>query len=130
VTPVAKSIDPSQLGSAIAEMLGLLHEDVVEQVNERGEKAVKKLVQLTKRNAPKVSGNYAKSITYKVVNKVGGCKEYIWGAKSPEHRKTHLLVNGHLGPDGRRVPGDPFLENALDTVLPEYEADVEEVLSE
>ena len=128
--PVAKSIDPSQLGGAVAELLGMFHEDTVEKLNDAGERAIKKLVSTTKKTAPRVSGNYAKSITHKVVVKVGGCKDFIWGAKSPEHRKTHLLVNGHLGPDGRRVPGDPFLEDALDTVLPEYEADVEEVLSE
>lgn len=127
---VAKSIDPSQLGSAISELLGVYHEDVVERLNDAGDRAIKKLVSITKKTAPRISGNYAKSITHKVVAKLGGCKEFIWGAKAPEHQKTHLLVNGHLGPDGRRVPGNPFLEKALDTVLPEYEADVEEVLSE
>lgn len=128
--PVAKSIDPSQLGSAVSELLGMFHEDVVEKLNDAGDRAIKKLVSITRKTAPRKSGRYAKNITHKAVVKVGGCKEYIWGAKAPEHRKTHLLVNGHLGPDGRRVPGDPFLEKALDTVLPEYEADVEEVLSE
>lgn len=127
---VAKSIDPSQLGSAISDLLGLYHEDLVERLNDASKRAVKKLVSLTKRTAPKHSGDYVRSITHKVVVKLGGCKEFIWGAKAPEHRKTHLLVNGHLASDGSRVPGDPFLKNALDTVLPEYETDVEEVLSE
>lgn len=130
MTPVAKSIDPSQLGSAISDLLGVYHEDIVERLNAAGVRAIKKLVAVTRRTAPRESGRYAKSITHKAVVKVGGCKTFIWGAKDPEYRKTHLLVNGHLGPDGRRVPGNPFLEKALDTVLPEYEADVEEVLSE
>jgi hypothetical protein len=30
--------------------------------------------------------------------------------------------------NGGRVPGDPFLKNALDEVLPDYEKDVEEAL--
>lgn len=128
--PMAKSIDPSQLGNAVSKLLVLFHEDVVERLNDAGDRAIKKLVSITKKTAPRVSGNYAKSITHKVAVKVGGCKEFIWGAKAPEYRKTHLLVNGHLTADGRRVPGDPFLKNALDTVLPEYEADVEEVLAE
>lgn len=127
---MAKSIDPSQLGSAISEQLGIYHTDVVERLNGAGERAIKKLVSITKKSAPRKSGKYAKSITHKVLVSVDGCKKFVWGAKAPEHRKTHLLVNGHLTADGHRIPGDPFLENALDTVLPEYEADVVEVLSE
>jgi hypothetical protein len=105
------------------------HEDVIEAVNKAGEKAVKKLVRITKATAPVLTGRFIKSITHKVVEKFTGDKEFIWGVSAPEHRKTHLLVNGHLAADGSRVPGDPFLEKALDTVLPEYESDVEEALT-
>ena len=83
---------------------------------------------LTKKDAPRDEGDFAKAITSTEKVSFTGDKTYTWGAKAPEHRKTHLLVNGHLAVDGTRVPGDPFLENALDTVLPEYEADVEEAL--
>jgi hypothetical protein len=41
---MAKTIKPSDLGKAIVEQLTLYHEDVVEKVNEAGEKAVKALV--------------------------------------------------------------------------------------
>lgn len=127
---MAKSISPSNLGKAVSELLSQYHESVIEDLNKAGEKAIKKLVRLTKNTAPKLTGRYIKNITFKVVEKFAGNKEFIWGVKSPEHRKTHLLGNGHLVADGTRVPGDPFLEKALDTVLPEYEADVEEVLTE
>ena len=124
-----KSIDPSELGAAIAELLTLYHEEVIEDVNAAGEKAVKKLVELTKSTAPKDSGDFAKSITYTAKEKRGtGDKEFTWGAKAPHHRITHLLVNGHETVNGGRVPGDPFLENALETVLPEYESDIEEAI--
>jgi hypothetical protein len=57
-------------------------------------------------------------------------KLYTWGAKPPDHRLTHLLVKGHAAKDGGRVPGSPFLQNALDVVLPEYENAVKETLQE
>lgn len=126
-----RSIKASDLGKAIAEQLALYSEETVEEVNAAGERAIKKLVSLTKKTAPKrpKGGDFAKSITYtsKVVNATGD-KEFTWGAKAPKHRLTHLLVHGHAKPNGGRVPGDPFLENAMDKVLPEYEREVEEAL--
>lgn len=126
-----RSIKASDLGKAIAEQLALYSEETVEEVNAAGERAIKKLVSLTKKTAPKrpKGGDFAKSITYtSKVNSATGDKEFTWGAKAPKHRLTHLLVHGHAKPDGGRVPGDPFLENAMDKVLPEYEREVEEAL--
>ncbi len=124
---MAKGISPTDLGDALMEQLGLYHDQVIEGVNAAGERAVKKLVKLTKASAPKDSGDFAKSLTYKAEeNTATGDKTFTWGAKAPHHRITHLLVNGHPTTKGDRVPGDPFLENALDEVMPEYEKDVEE----
>lgn len=126
---MAKSIKPSDLGAAIAEQLKLYSEEKVEEVNAAGLKAIKKLVKLTKASAPVRKGRYYQSLTYtEKANPVTGDKEYTWGAKAPHHRLTHLLVHGHAKRNGGRVDGDPFLENALDIVLPEYEKEVEEAL--
>lgn len=125
-----KSIKPEDLGDAIAEQLTLYHQDVVEKVNQAGEKAVKALVKKTKATAPKgARGDFRKAITYtEQANKATGDKEFIWGAKAPESRLTHLLVNGHATRDGGRTKGDPFLVDALNEVLPAYENDVKEAL--
>lgn len=126
---MAKAIKPANLGKAITEQLTLYHEDVVEQVNAAGERAVKELVSKTKKTAPKRSGDYRRAITStETTHTATGDKEYTWGAKAPHYRLTHLLVNGHQLPNGGRVPGDPFLENALAEVLPEYEKAVKEAL--
>lgn len=123
------TIKPTDLGDAIAEQLGLYHEEVVHVVNYAGFKAIKKLVQITKKTAPERTGDYKKSITYTAKeNAATGDVEYTWGAKAPHHRLTHLLVKGHPTGNGGRTTGDPFLQNALDTVLPEYEKDIQEAL--
>ena len=124
------NIKPEDLGKALAEQLTIYHANTLADVNAAGEKAVKQLVKLTKKSAPKKSGDFAKSLTYETEIKTGGDKAYTWGAKAPHHRLTHLLVHGHPTVNGKRVKGDPFLENALATVLPEYENDVEEALKE
>lgn len=129
---MAKAIKPTDLGEALAEQLKLYHEDVIEQVNAAGERAAKELVQLTKKSAPRrpQGGDFAKSITHSAQeNTATGDKTYIWGAKAPQHRLTHLLVNGHATVNGDRVEGDPFLQDALDIVLPKYEKEVEEILN-
>ena len=122
-------IESSKLADALSEQLLLYTDEKVEALNQVGERAIKKLVKLTKQTAPIREGDFVKAITYTAKRKVTGDNEYTWGAKSPESRKTHLLVNGHDTANGGRVPGDPFLENALETVLPDYEADVTEVLA-
>lgn len=126
---MAKTIKPEDLGAAIQEELTTYHRRVITGVNAAGEKAAKALVKKTKATAPKESGAFRRAITYKASERfAGGDKVFIWGAKDPHHRLTHLLVNGHAKVNGGRVPGDPFLENALNEVLPEYEKNVEEAL--
>lgn len=127
---MAKAIKPTDLGAAIAEELTTYHEGVVERVNAAGADAVKKLVKRTKATAPKRTGSFKKNIASKEIKaKTGtGMKTYVWYVKPPDHRLTHLLVHGHAKLNGGRVPGDPFLQNALDATLPEYEAAVKEAV--
>lgn len=122
------SIKPAQLGEALAEILGQYKDSKVEQVNAAGERAIKKLVKLTKKTAPKDSGDFAKHLTYKETQMPMGDKEYTWGASAPKHRVTHLLVHGHATVNGGRVEGSSFLSDALAEVLPEYEREVEEAV--
>lgn len=122
-------IGPSALPAALRQELERYHLHVVDQVNAAGEAAAKSLVKKTKATAPKRSGDFRKSIGYETKT-VGifGTKTYTWGARSPHYRLTHLLVKGHATVNGGRVPGSPFLQNALDSVLPGYIKAVEEAV--
>ena len=108
-------------------MLTMYAADITEAIDEAGKEMVEKLVKLTRKTAPRDSGAFAKNITSKTIRRPSG-NVYIWGVRAPYHRKTHLLVHGHPTAKGGRVPGDPFLENALEIVLPEYEEKVKEAL--
>lgn len=125
---MAKSISPDQLGAAIAKELATYSADVTERVNECGKKAAKDLVTQTKATAPVRSGSFKKHIAMREDDAGHGMKTYTWYVKAPDHRVTHLLVHGHATKDGGRTKANPFLQNAIDKVLPAYEKDVEEAV--
>ena len=127
---MAKTVSINQLGAAIAAELEGYSQDAKDRVDQAGEKAVKKMVKLTKASAPVKTGSFKKNITWTAKDTVLGVKKYFWHVKAPDHRLTHLLVHGHANVDGSRTAGNAFLHTAVNAVLPEYLEDVEEALTE
>ena len=125
---MAKTVKIDGLGDAIQEELTRYHDRVKSQVNVASEETAKALVKKTKATAPKRSGAYRRSLTYKESTNALGVKTFTWGASGRFARLTHLLVHGHAKANGGRVEGDPFLHNALDELAPEYERKVQEAL--
>ncbi len=123
-----KTVKIEDLAGAIQEELTIYHTGIIEAQDAAGDKAVKALVKRTKATAPKDRGAFRKSIAGKRLEKTDRGSKYVWYVKAPHHRLTHLLVHGHAKRDGGRTKADPFLKNALEQVLPEYENDVKEAL--
>lgn len=126
---MGKTVKPADLGTAIAQELTIYHQDVIKRVNQCSDEAVKALVKKTKATAPKKSGAFRRSIAGKRLEKGNLGDKYVWYVKAPHYRLTHLLVHGHAKVSGGRVKGDPFLQNALDEVLPTYEKAVTEAVN-
>lgn len=125
----ANKVSINNFNAVLGKELEQYHQGVSEGVNEAGKKAITELVRKTKATAPKKSGRFRKNIASKEVqNGPGRDRTFIWYVKAPLHRLTHLLVHGHQKKRGGRVAGDPFLHNALDQVLTDYTADVEEAI--
>ena len=122
------SIQVEDLGEAIAQELTLYHRNVTDGINAAGDKAIKNLVKRTRATAPVGKrSQFKKAIASKVLANRNGNK-YVWFVRAPEYRLTHLLVHGHETRNGGRTRPDPFLKNALEEVLPEYEKEVEEAI--
>lgn len=123
------SVKVTGLGDAITQELTMYHQDVTEQVDKISEASIKQLTKLTRATAPVgARGDYRKSIASKLLVKRKTGSTYVWYVKAPNHRLTHLLAHGHATKDGGRTKADPFLQNAVDQVMPEYEAAVERTL--
>ena len=127
----------NDLGTQMEEVLTLYTEEIYEKMRSVTTESMKKLVKETKATAPigRRHGEYKKKIaadysgTKRSARGLRGQNVHAtWYVKAPEYRLTHLLVNGHATKDGGRTTPDPFLQNALNHVLPEYEQKVEEVL--
>lgn len=126
---MAKHLKPGDLGAAIEQELTIYHAEVVEKLDAAGEEAMKKLVKLTKAAAPTGERkSFKRNISSKVLRKTNRGSTRVWYVKPPDHRLTHLLAHGHATKDGGRTKADPFLKNALGTVLPEYEKNAEEAI--
>lgn len=126
---MSKAIKPDALAGAIQKELSIYSEEVTARVNAAGQTSINKLRKLTKASAPVASGSFRKNIAVKEVDAGNGMKKFVWYVKPPDHRLTHLLVHGHATRTGGRTKANPFLKNALATVLPEYEKAVKEALS-
>lgn len=126
---MSKSIKPGDLGKAIERELTIYSRDVTESLDEAASTAIKKLTNLTRKTAPVGRrGSYRKHISWMQDHKNARGSSYVWYVRAPDYRLTHLLVRGHATKDGGRTKGNPFLQNALDEVLPEYEQRVEEAI--
>lgn len=120
---------PGDLGAALANELTLYAQDVEKAVDAAGERAMEKLVRITKATAPKGKrGQFRRKITWTAQRGRLGTRTFVWHVKAPDHRLVHLVVHGHATKDGGRTKGNSFLQDALDQVLPEYEREVEEAV--
>lgn len=128
-------IHAGELGSALEHQLELYSQNVQDGIIQVTEDSMKDLVRETRATAPTGHrGQYRKNITadYQELRRVkalrGRTIRATWYVKAPDYRLTHLLVHGHEKRNGGRTRANPFLQNALDHVLPEYERNMQEVL--
>lgn len=126
------------LNEQMTQVLTVYNEEVNEKLREVTRESMKKLVKETKATAPRGrrNGQFRRHIAadYTRLRKSsrglrGQNIKSVWYVKAPDYRLTHLIVHGHATKDGGRTSANPFLQNALDKVLPEYEQKVQEALS-
>ena len=129
----------NDVSTQIQQVLTIYNEEINEKLREVTRESMKKLVKETKATAPRgrrKTDKYWKRITadYQGLKRSArGLKgqdiNAVWYVKAPDYRLTHLIVNGHATRNGRRTAANPFLQNARDRVVAEYEQKVQEVLN-
>ncbi len=136
-------VESDGLSVALEAQLSKYNEELNEKLTDAVEESINQLVKLTKATAPKGrrNGQFKKNIAadkreLKRAKRSshggfhGRVTSATWYVKAPDYRLTHLLVHGHATKDGGRTRANPFLQNAVDKVIPEYEAKVQEALKD
>lgn len=123
----SKNVKINGLAAAIHDILQEYEDGVDDGVERVTKKAMDDLVEKTKATAPVLTGSFRKNITGEKTVDWKGSK-YTWYVKAPDYRITHLLVHGHATKGGGRTKKNPFLQNALKSVLSKYEQDLQEVV--
>lgn len=123
-------VTPENLGGAIDEIARLYLSETNDKIAVASERAARDLVRRTKSTAPSRRGRFKNAIDYRESPRSTALSRiFVWYVKAPHYRLTHLLVHGHAKKNGGRTKANPFLVNALDQVLPSYERDIKEALS-
>lgn len=127
-------INPDQLSNAISEQLELYQKNVEQKIDKYGAESMKELVRITKDTAPFNAKHHGRHFVSCIANRKEksrlGFTTHTWYVKAPCHRLTHLLVNGHVTQSGKRTKKDPFLKDACDKVLPEFEENVKKAVQD
>ena len=121
-------------------VLTVYNEKVNDALREITQASMKRLVKETKATAPRGRREGKDSYRRHITADYSGIKRSarglkgqdvsaLWYVKAPDYRLTHLLVHGHATRDGGRTRANPFLQNAVDKVIPEYEQKVQEAIS-
>ena len=127
-------------GEQMQRVLTIYSEDINEKIRAITTQTMKQLVKETKATAPRgrradkdsyrkhISGDYRG--TRKTARGLRGQDIHaIWYVRAPDYRLTHLLVKGHATSKGTRTRSSPFLHNAREKAVSEYEAKLREVIS-
>ena len=125
------TITSDKLADAIEQELTIYHEDVNEKLREVTRRNMADLVRKTRATAPEGKrGLFRKAIAGDFRGLARGNRKVsaTWYVRKPHYRLTHLIVKSHATKNGKPTKANPFLQNALDEVLPNYENEIKEAL--
>lgn len=121
------SVKADDFTKAFNDVLSGYSAEVTAKVKLNVDRASSKLVRLSKNNAPERTGTFKNHISSKKLYEDSNKKIKIWYVKSPHHRLTHLLEDGHeIRHTGKYTKPTLFLRRSIDAVIPEFIKNIEE----
>lgn len=129
----------NDFGEQLERVLTIYSEDINDKLREITTQTMKNLVKETKATAPRGRRDKKDSYSKHISGDYTGTRKSnrglrgqdihaVWYVRAPDYRLTHLLVKGHATRKGTRTRSNPFLHNARERAVAEYEEKVQEVL--
>ena len=109
------TVNTDQLANELVQMIKAYTEDVVTGIEKETESTADLILKDVVKNAPKRTGEYAKSFKKTKKRTIGRLDYYVWNKK--HYRRVHLLEMGHAKAGGGRVAGKPHLRPAHDKYI-------------
>lgn len=100
--------------------------DIQEALQNEAEKVAKEGAADLKANSPHRTGKYAKGWRVKTIKGKGFVECTIYNSTS--YQLTHLLENGHLTRNGKKVPAIKHIEPVEQKCIKEYQKNVENII--
>lgn len=130
---VNKTIPSGKIGEVLGAEFDSYNVRLINRLNALSKSAAADIVRHTKRTAParpRGKQDFKKAITSKEVKKSFFGNTYAWCVNAPHYRLTHLLVHGHATRSGGRTRPNSFLADACEQVLPEFQKNAENAVTE
>lgn len=124
------SIQVDRMADEIAKMLSAYESEIKTNLDVSGKAVANEGAKQLRQTSPKRTGEYAKGWT--VTKKEGSFGEdakYIIHNKK-HYRLTHLLENGHLSRNGKRVKAITHIKPVEQQVIQSYEKKVKEAIED
>lgn len=125
---VNNKIDVTKLSPKMQEMLNQFAGRITDKVKLLARDTATELTKNTKKDSPKLTGEYKRHISYKKTKETSTNAVYTWYVKDPEYRLTHLLTNGHATRNGGRTKGNPYLSKNVIDAENKYVKGVKEII--
>lgn len=104
-------------------------DNVIKEINKSSDKISRKAVKAVKEASPKRTGEYATGWQSTILES----SSMFFNAKvihneNKKRRITHLLENGHVGRDGKRVKAIPHIKSVEEMAKNEFNEAVERII--
>lgn len=125
---VNNKIDITKLSPKMQEMLNQYAGRITDKVKLLAKDTATELTKNTKKDSPKLTGEYKRHISCKKTKETSTNAVYTWYVKDPEYRLTHLLTNGHATRNGGRTKSNPYLSKNVINAENKYVKGVKEII--
>lgn len=124
------SIQVDSIAAEIVNMMSAYETEIKNNLDASGQAVAREGAKQLRQTSPKRTGEYAKGwgVT-KVDGTFGENAKYIIHNKK-HYRRTHLLENGHVSRNGKRVKGIKHIEPVEQRVIRAYEEKVREAIED